>query len=383
MNSRIYHTAFYPFSLLINFLVSRKSKPAPEKHLVLVRVDAIGDYLLFRNYLKEIRDSKYADYKITLIGNSAWKSIFKEYDYLYVDKCIWLDRKKFVENPIYRYKFLIDLKNTNYEIAFQPTLSREMYFGDIIIKNILAEIKIGVESELSNIKKWQKRISDSYYQELIKPPQDLFEFYKNKNIFETFLNKKIALIKPILKLDRFNEFNAFVVSLFIGGSSKNKKYNVIHYAEVLNNLNKSFNFSIKILGSINEYDDGEKLSKMLKAVSLNLCGKTSLIEAIHEIKSSDILISNESFAGHAAVSLSIPTFIISNGNHYMRFCPYPNNLFERYGAIFPKQIEQSQLSKEELIEKFSSGSNLDINSIDSEIFFERLFKFIKKYIPKN
>ena len=44
--------------------------------LLIIRLDAIGDYLLFRNFLSVIRASrKYKDYEITLCGNIVWKDL--------------------------------------------------------------------------------------------------------------------------------------------------------------------------------------------------------------------------------------------------------------------------------------------------------------------
>ena len=44
------------------------------KELLIVNTDSIGDYILFRNFLKEIKNSeKYKDYKIVLLGCEKYK----------------------------------------------------------------------------------------------------------------------------------------------------------------------------------------------------------------------------------------------------------------------------------------------------------------------
>ena len=85
---------------LINLFIS-PSKEIKRKSLLLVRLDAIGDYVLFRNFIKLLKkNQKYNDYTITLLGNSVWKNLSKELDYEYVDDFIWLDRNKFHNNLI-------------------------------------------------------------------------------------------------------------------------------------------------------------------------------------------------------------------------------------------------------------------------------------------
>ena len=46
------------------------------KHILLIRLDAIGDYILFRNFIEVLkRNPKYSDYKITLLGNIVWREL--------------------------------------------------------------------------------------------------------------------------------------------------------------------------------------------------------------------------------------------------------------------------------------------------------------------
>ena len=57
--------------------------------LLIVKLDEIGDYILFRNLLKFIREAnKFRDYSITLCGNKAWKEIFDLYDSEFVENTI-------------------------------------------------------------------------------------------------------------------------------------------------------------------------------------------------------------------------------------------------------------------------------------------------------
>ena len=64
----------------INIILISQKDIRPNS-LLLIRIDAIGDYILFRNYIEVLKNSaKYKDYKITLVGNIAWKSIAEELD---------------------------------------------------------------------------------------------------------------------------------------------------------------------------------------------------------------------------------------------------------------------------------------------------------------
>lgn len=134
---------------------SKKIKP---KSLLLIRLDGIGDYVLFRNFIEVLKkNNKYKGYSITLLGNSVWKSLSKELDDEYVDNFIWLERNRFYNNLFYRYKKLQELVSNGYEIILSPIYSREPFIADNIVKLVTAKKKIGSIGNLSNIKKWQKK----------------------------------------------------------------------------------------------------------------------------------------------------------------------------------------------------------------------------------
>ena len=117
-----------------------------------------------------------------------------------IDQFIWIDRKKFERNLLYRAKLLRKLSAQSYHTVFQPTLSRLFYGGDAMVRIIKSRHKIGCEViDYTVISKTQKRISDRYYSYLIPiKPSPLFEFYRNKYIAEQFLKKQCLIKKPTI-----------------------------------------------------------------------------------------------------------------------------------------------------------------------------------------
>ena len=118
--------------LIVYFIIDLLIKPSKEKNpksLLLIRLDAIGDYILFRNYVEILKKSeKYKDYSITLLGNSVWKDLTKELDSEFVDKFIWLDRNRFSKDLFYRYKKLKEIVSSGYEVLVGSTFSRTFFF---------------------------------------------------------------------------------------------------------------------------------------------------------------------------------------------------------------------------------------------------------------
>ena len=73
-----------------------------KKRVLIIRLDAIGDYILFRNVFRFIRNSrKYNDAEITLFGNPAWRQIAETYDADCADHWIWAVNR----NDLFRKPF--------------------------------------------------------------------------------------------------------------------------------------------------------------------------------------------------------------------------------------------------------------------------------------
>src|ERR1700733_3778639 len=62
------------------------------KKLLIIRLDDIGDYLLFRNHFAVYKNSpRWADHEIVLLGNGVWADLFAALDSAKADRVIWVD----------------------------------------------------------------------------------------------------------------------------------------------------------------------------------------------------------------------------------------------------------------------------------------------------
>ena len=320
----------------------------------------------------KIQKIPYEEYNITLLGNSAWKSISEELDSEYVDNFIWLDRNRFNKNLIYRYQKLKEIVSNGYEVVISPVYSREFFYGDTVIKLINAKEKIGSIGDLSNIRKWQKNISDRYYDILVPAKNDIiFEFYRNKEFFENILDEKIDIKKPYIKLKPKNlpfELPEKYAILFIGASARFRKWSIEGFAKIGEYLKDRYGYEIVLCGANSDKDDALKFREFFSGDYIDLVGKTNLIELLYVIYNGDLMISNETSAPHFAVALEMTNiFVISNGNHYGRFTPYPKDMAPNYHVIYHPMIEKDLDNYKKLSNSYGYGSKLDINEISFEM----------------
>lgn len=362
------------------------SKKVKEKSLLLIRLDAIGDYVLFRNFIEVLRKSeKYKDYRITLLGNSAWKNVSEELEHEYISNFLWLDRSKFIKNFIYRYKKFQEIVSCGHEVVLSPVYSRDFFVSDSIIKLVYSKEKIGSTGDLSNIRKWQKNISDKYYDVLVPAKDELmFEFDRNREFFENLLGKKLDIKKPHIDLKPkkmpFKLLQNYAI-LFIGASASFRKWNIEGFAKVGEYLKEKHGYEIVLCGAPTDLDDALRFKEYFDGSYIDLVGKTSLTELLHVIYSGNLMIANETSAPHFAVALEMTNvFVISNGNHYGRFTPYPKDMAPNYHVIYHPQIEKNIEDYKKLSNSYGFGSDLDIN----EISFENVKNKIKQVlVDKN
>lgn len=309
------------------------------------------------------------------MGNSAWKDLALELDSEYIKKFIWINRKKFLKNPIYRYKILNDIAKTGYELVINPTYSREFFYGDWITKTVSAKEKIASDGDLSNISKWQKKLSDKWYTNLLSAKKEiLFEFYRNLEFFENLLNEKIDLKKPSIDITKIkNKMNLpknYAV-LFLGASANFRKWPIDYFVAVANHLKTKYGMDILLAGGPNDKSDAEVFEKEYSGKIYNFVGKTSLSELLTVIQNASIMISNETSAPHMAMALGKPkVIVISNGNHLGRFTPHPDTNGQ-YHVIFHPNLDKNSL-------KISRGkpSGLDIKEIRIDDVISKIDKIL-------
>ncbi|MGB9794569.1 glycosyltransferase family 9 protein [Caldisericum exile] len=356
----------------ILILISKKKPSQFNKNILLVRLDAIGDYILFRNFIEVLKNSeKYKGYKITLVGNIAWKEIAEFLDKNFVEEFIWVDVKKFFRNPIYRFKVLKEISKKTYKVVIHPTYSRT-FDADAIVRIANAEEKIGSIGDLSNISKRLKDKSDKFYTSLIPASEGIiFEFYRNKEFFENLLEEKIFLKKPKIDLPEI-KFRTKIPKnyavIFIGASAEFRKWDINNFAVVSRWIKESLGYNIVLLGGKEDMEKVKTFKKVFGSEDfVDLVGKTTLIDVAYILKDAKMIISNETFVPHMAVALGCKNiFIIYNGNHFGRFIPYPKEIEESYYPIYHPEIEKDLENYKILSNKYGYGSRLNINDISPE-----------------
>jgi ADP-heptose:LPS heptosyltransferase len=360
----------YQVFLFLSFLLSTKKVNHKPYTLLIIRLDSIGDYILFRNFLKPLKESRrFGNYSITLIGNILWKDLAETFDKDLVGKFIWIERDKFYNNPFYKYNILKRIRESGFEIVIDPTYSRELLFGDTIVKASGAKERIGSSGSPDKHTMWRRKLlTDKYYTDLVDTSeQNIFEFNRNKEFFEKVLGRNINLVSPFLDVPAgVNENkikNKFIV-IFPGAADEERRWPVKYFAEVSDYISSEFGYEIIIAGSAKEKKSALEMISFMNNNSIqDSTGELSLPGLAELISGSVFLLTNETGAAHIAASIGKTFICISNGNHFGRFNPYPEEVFDKACYVYPPEIMNHPDDYELFSKKFRFSSDLNINKV--------------------
>lgn len=316
--------------------------------ILIVRIDAIGDYLLFRQCLQGLRHAPlFAGKKITLCGNAAWQSLAEALDGDAFDVFIPVDRKNFHSDRRYNRHVLTTLRQNNFDYALQPTFSRER-MGDSLVWASRAPQRVGFACPAQNITQLQRIMYDACYTQLISPLAKFpFELHRNEEIlkffsvppphipsFQTVFPEKLlesAVTKSI------KNFLGLPV-LFIGASSPHRRWPNEYFAELAQFIYTELGKKI-ILGGGKAFEGAmQEIARHCPGMTIPL-PNTSLLDIAALIAHAPLVVSNDSSGAHMGATFNTPTVIISNGQHRGRFTPYPKQISARTCTVYPEAIQ--------------------------------------------
>jgi ADP-heptose:LPS heptosyltransferase len=296
------------------------SKPS----LLLVRIDLIGDFILWLDSAQAYK-KLYPQHKITLAVNSACIELAQTLPYW--DEVISINVARLRSHDLYRLTVLTKLRTADFNIAIQPTYSRE-WVGDMLIRATAAKQRIGYLGDLNNIQEHCKTLTDRWYTRLIdNSTTATMELNINAHFVRElgahdFLSS-VSLIKSMpsrlfnLQVDR----GYLVVAP--GASWQPKMWSLDHFAELLQHLSKRFDLQIVLCGGASEQALCSQVESLVaNRKVLNLAGQTTLLELIEIIRSAKLLVTNDSAPVHISAATQTPSVCILGGGHYGRFLPY-------------------------------------------------------------
>ncbi|MDB5128624.1 glycosyltransferase family 9 protein [Mucilaginibacter sp.] len=358
-------TRFVLLSLpkLLRFF-ARFRKPA--KRLLIIKTDAIGDYILFRNFIEvTMRSEKYKHYRIDLLGNKLWQDVTLKYDKQFLHETYFIAPNSFYEAPLKTFKLGWRLFLNNYEVVLQPTYTR-VFITDGLAALTAAKQIFGYQSDNEGIVPRYKNQTDKFYTQKLSLPQGVyFEFNRNRFFFETILDTTLAIKQPFVEHQGKNKKG---IAILPGAGAFKRGWEKEKFLELIKLLLYHTKQPIYLIGGPGEVENGDYLMQNLPGGRIgSFINKTSLPQMIEIIGNSTLLIANETSAIHMAVATQVPSVCILGGGHFERFAPYPDEVDCKPVCVYEKlpcyYCNWLCIFKTEEQEPFPCISNLNIDNV--------------------
>lgn len=316
---------------LIDYLPKYKSGPDT---VLLVKLDLIGDFIIWLDAAKEFK-ILYPERKIVLYANAVWAPVADRLPYW--DKVVSVDVARLRDDALYRLKLLCKTHICGFDIAIQPTYSRE-YAVELIIRASNARQRIGLLGDLNNISPANKVITDSWYTRLVPlGAHQEVELNINAQLIrdlgnESFKSRAPNLTKLVDLPAKLLVKQPYCV-IVPGASWGPKTWPFENFAEIARELYLKRGLHIVLCGISSEWEISDKIAKLSGVNVINFAGQTTLIEMIEVIRNARLLIANDSASIHIATATGTAAVCIVGGGHFGRFLPYQPEVNEDHQVL--------------------------------------------------
>lgn len=320
----------YLYSIDSVCLIIKRRKKSTDKIITIVRLDAIGDFVIYISS-NNLIPRKYKDFRKVLICNELVLGLAESlgiFDYI-----IPVNLNKFKTNLIYRINILKKVSSINTHIILQPTFSRGFATGDTIVRFSNANLRIAFNGDLVNQSRFFRLISDRWYSNLIEPESSIkMELERNHEFIEKVSKEKISFKKfklaKLSDLTFLNKSNKYII-ISPGASSKYRCWPYTRFRKLIKLILEKYKFNIIICGTRSEE---LLINQIINNINSKLISKSldqTLIEYIEMIRNAEFLIGNDSSSIHIANFVNTKSICLYGGNLPGRFLPYPKGLNNR------------------------------------------------------
>lgn len=314
------------------------------KEIAWVRLDAIGDYLLWIEAAKAfVNHYRGQQFSCVLICNEINHP-------LAVSMQLWDDvipvaRKSFEFNPWYRARLLFRLQRRRFDIMIHPVISRELAFGDAVMRVAGAKERIGSRNDGAIIGALGSDLNrgDSWYtvlhplkEEGQAKRQIVHELMRNADFVQAcsipFSGSGVTYIDPHSSSAHRRLQSPYYVIAPTAGNPR-RRWPIERFIELISRIRATTAIDCAVIGQPHEFSPAEYGAlRDSRLVDHDFIGKkTSLLDFTGLLGHADWVIAHDSAVAHWSAATRVRCVVIVGGGHYKRFLPYPQDIASQVG----------------------------------------------------
>lgn len=341
--------------------------------LVILKFDVLGDYVVLRNYLRYLKThSHYADYAFTLCGNAAFRTLAEAFDADLFTSFVWTDIYKLSTRPLYRFRFVRQLRKRGFAVVFCPTHSRVLVLDDFLARATGAPTRIGCQGDRINLASWEAPYGNWCYSRLLpSQPGIVFEPERNRQTLEALLGHPVPVLPPVFPaytIPPASSSGPYIV-LSLGAGQPSRVWPASRFADLVRYLRNAHpDYRIMLTGAPGEEPFANDLLTQLDRLAnvTDLTGKLTLLQLIELLNEAALLVANETGTVHLAAALQTPTVVVSQGKSLVRWHPYPATVNQSVHYVYPPELEAQRPNFAAIAERFNPESPLSIQDVSTQ-----------------
>jgi ADP-heptose:LPS heptosyltransferase len=353
-------------------LQSELPPPCPSaRKLLIIRLDDIGDYLLFRNQLRQYKNSpRWREHSITLLGNASWKDLYTAFDDGSVDDTIWVNKSEYLASATYSLQLWARLRGQGFETVIAPSRTRPLVLDDLCM--LAAAPRHSVGSANTHVHSRWNVLSDSLYQKVFTPADPMIhEFHFNAQFTDWVCGSRYNGNRPWIDSIAEAPLTGSYIVCFIGANTRSKRWPVTRWIEFIQLYGRYYPGRVILAGhSDAELQMAQTIQEHTGAESI--VGKVPLPQLFRWVAGAQAVVTNDTMAAHLGISANRPTLIIANGVSYIRFTEYENAGIDNAATVYPEVFNRQRKRNYGLSYNYTDAVSADIASIKAGAVFDRL-----------
>lgn len=313
----------------IDFIVFLLRRRKPKQGLLILKIDAIGDLVLFRSVLDYYLDAfSVAKSEVTIVGHYSWRSLADTLLAGY--RVVTLDPRAYERRFWYRLKWSLWFANQNFKSATCDIYFRKPLIADSMLYYTGASRVVVCKPNPSEKTKRRFDYFAPLYTEIIDTGDGLtHETIRHYRFISGVLNRAI-MPEPITLSWPFDQTpitkkNYIVINF--GSSEPGRRWPFDRFITMAKRILER-GYYVVFLGGPQELVYQPLLHEQLQHPCLiDYIGKTKTLGDVMDIlKQAHAVLTTETGPGHFALALHVPTLMICGGGSYITFSPYPEEI---------------------------------------------------------
>ena len=301
--------------------------------VLVVRMDGIGDMVLFRRALDHYADVFGVEkLDITVLGCESWGHLANE---VFPDYRVFaIDEHAFARRPFYRFRVSLWVRGLAPEVAVCDSYMRRALMADSLAWVSAAPKTVSSLPYVSERTRSEFNYYLSQADEIIDTgPYPTHEVIRHFRFISALAGREIAPEVPRIPwrdrpppLDGWDDGGTPYAVLNPGSNEPGRRWPLTGYAALARKLLQR-GWRVVLVGSPDELGDGRAIADLDREPGVvNLTGKTSLAQLLDLMAHAALVVSNDTGPAHLAIALGRPTVVIVGGGHFGSFVPYPDEV---------------------------------------------------------